>query len=293
MKAAVALPWCVVIVLSGCTTWNVLTLRPESLDDAESTGSNTRLVRDMVVPFGMFPIRVEAVGLVTGLKGTGSDPTPSPQRAALLDDMQKRGVKKPNGVLASPNTSLVVLQGVLRPGIQKGDHFDIELRIPARSETTSLRGGYLLETRLQEIKPLGGQFREGKLLGLAQGPVMVDPSAAGKEDRVLLGRGRILGGGVALKSRPVGLVLKPNRQSVFNSSRVANAVNRRFHTFRKGVKTGVAKARTDKYLELAIHPTYKDNIARYVQVVRSAALQESAAGQMQRLVDLRDRMLDS
>ncbi len=292
MKAAVALPCCVLILLSGCTSWNVLALRPESLDDAQSAGSNTRLIREMAVPFGMFPIRVEAVGLVTGLQGAGSDPTPSPQRAALLDDMQKRGVKKPNAVLASPNTALVVLQGVLRPGIQKGDHFDVELRIPARSETTSLRGGYLLETRLQEMMVLRGRFREGKLLALAQGPVMVDPSAAGKEDRVLLGRGRILGGGVALKSRPLGLVLKPGFQTVVNGSRVANAINRRFHTFRKGVKMGVAKAKTDKYIELSVHPTYKDNITRYVQVVRAVALQESATGRMQRLANLKDRLLD-
>ncbi len=98
---------------------------------------------DFAVPFGLYPVRVEAVGLVTGLNGTGSDPAPSPQRAALLDEMQTRGVTEPNTILASGNTSLVLVQGVLRPGIQKGDHFDVEVRVPGQSETTSLRGGYL------------------------------------------------------------------------------------------------------------------------------------------------------
>ena len=75
---------------------------------------------------------------------------------------------------------------------------------------------------------------------------MVDPTADPKKDRILVCRGRILGGGVALKSRPLGLVLTPDHQNVMNSSRVANAVNKRFHTFQNGIKTGVAKAKTDE-----------------------------------------------
>ncbi len=72
------------------------------------------------------------------------------------------------------------------------------------------------------------------------GPVLVDPSADPKKDRVMLCRGRVLGGGVSLKPRPIGLVLLPEHQNVLNSSRVANAINRRFHNFRNGVKTGMA-----------------------------------------------------
>ncbi len=246
----------------------------------------------MAVPFGMFPVKVEAVGLVTGLPGTGSDPAPSPQRAALLSKMQTRGVTVPNTVLSSKDTSLVLLRAVLRPGIQKGDRVDVEVRIPSRSETTSLRGGWLLETRLREMAVLGNQVHDGHVLALAEGPVLVDPSADGKKNRVLAGRGRILGGGIALKSRSLGLVLKPDHQNVLNSSRVANAVNKRFHTFEKGVKVGVAKAQTDKYIELAVHPRYKDNIQRYVQTVRAVALRESPGERMQRMTLLEKQLLD-
>src|SRR6476661_5600538 len=49
-------------------------------------------------PYGMNYVKVEAVTLVTGLAGTGSDPPPSPQRSALLDDMKRRGVENPNEV---------------------------------------------------------------------------------------------------------------------------------------------------------------------------------------------------
>jgi flagellar basal body P-ring protein FlgI len=270
----------------------VLDARSQSPDDAESDGPKVRLVGEMAVEFGTFPAKVQAVGLVTGLRGTGSDPGPSPQRAALLAEMQTRGVSKPNSVLASPNTALVLLRGVLRPGIQKGDRFDVEVRIPSRSSTTSLRGGYLLETRMKQMAVLGNQRREGHVWGLAQGPVMVDPSSDEQHDQVLLGRGRLLGGGVALKSRQLGLVLKPDYQNVMNSARVANALNKRFHTFRRGVKAGVAKAKTDEFIELTVHPRYEDNTARYMRLVRSVALRESATGRTQRIAELRRRLLD-
>jgi len=240
----------------------------------------------------MFPVQVEAVGLVTGLRGTGEDPKPSPLRAALLAEMQTRGVARPNAVLASRDTALVKIRGVLRPGIQKGDRFDVEVRVPSQSETTSLRGGRLLEARLSELAVLEGQVHSGQYLAKAEGPVMVDPSADAKEDRVLSCRGQVLGGGICQKSRPLALVLKPGRQSVFNASRIETAVNKRFHIFQKGVKAGVAKAKTDEYVELAVHPRYKDNIHRYVSVVRSLALRETEPELMLRLAELEKELLD-
>jgi len=284
---------CGLVVFAGCSSWDVLDVRSQSPDSAEPERSNVKLVGDLAVPYGMFPIRIEAVGLVTGLRGTGGDPAPSPQRAALFDDMQTRGVENPNTVLASSSTALVLVRGILRPGIQKDDHFDIEVRIPSRSDTTSLRGGLLLPCRLKEMALLNNQFHEGHVLGLARGPVMVDPSVDEEKNPVLLGRGRILGGGVATKSRQLGLVLKPGKQNVFNSARVATAVNRRFHTFNKGVKVGVANAQTDKFIELTVHPRYRNNINRYVQVLRAVALKESAPERMQRMAELKQRLLDT
>ena len=91
--------------------------------------------------------------------------------------MQVRGVRNPNAVLASKDFALVIMQGWLRPGARKGDHFDVELRVPAQSDTTSLRGGVLLETRLMEMAVMDDhQVHHGNLLALAQGPVLIDPS---------------------------------------------------------------------------------------------------------------------
>jgi len=292
MNARLAVLLCGLVLLGGCSFWDLQAIRSQSPDDPNDGYEETTLVGDLAVPFGMFPIKVEAVGLVTGLRGTGGDPTPSPQRAALFAEMQTRGVVSPNAVLASRDTALVLVRGVLPPGIQKGDHFDIEVRIPSRSETTSLRGGYLLQTRLAELAVLDNQIRQGNVLAWAEGPIMVDPSAQKRGDCVLMGRGRVLGGGVALKSRPLALVLKPDQQSVLNSARIETAVNRRFHTFHKGVKIGVARAKTDEYVRLTVHPRYKNNIERYVNVVRSIALRESESERMIRLEVLEKQLRD-
>jgi flagellar basal body P-ring protein FlgI len=291
MKSLLAWLWCGLILTAGCASiFDSHSARSQSPEEPAPEEPATRMVGDMAVPFGMFPVRIESIGLVTGLNGTGSDPAPSSQREVLLEEMRTRGVKNPNMLLASKNTSLVIVQGVLRPGIRSGDHFDVEVHIPSRSETTSLQGGFLLECRLKEMAVLGDRVREGNSLGLAQGPVLIDPVSEDKKDQVALGRGRILGGGLAQKSRDLGLVLTPDHQSVFNTSRIATAVNRRFHTFEKGVQVGVAKAKTDKFIELTVHPRYKDNIARYMQVVRAIAIQETDAERMQRVASLEKKL---
>lgn len=281
------------LIVSGCSWFNGLTMRSQSPEEKpEEPTAPVKFVGDIAAPTGLQPSLVNAVGLITGLHGTGSDPGPSPQRQALLEEMQTRGVENPNSVLASGNVSLVVVQGVLRAGIQKGDRFDVDVRVLSQSDTTSLRGGYLLETRLAETAVLDNQMHHGNLLGLAKGPVMVDPSADPKKDRILLCRGKVLGGGVCLKSRPLGLVIVPEHKTVQRSAQVATAVNRRFHTYRNGVKEGMAKAKTDEYIELSLHPRYKDNIARYIQVIRGLSLHESATERMTRLVSLGEHLLD-
>jgi flagellar basal body P-ring protein FlgI len=276
--------------LCSCPWWNGAVLRSQSPDENQPEKKKIKLVGDYAVPFGLFPLKVEAIGLVTGLNGTGSDPAPSPQRSALLDEMQTRGVTNPNTVLASGNTSLVLIQGFLRPGIQKGDRFDVEVRVARQSETTSLRGGYLLESRLTELADLGNQIHEGKLLARAEGAVLVDPLADPKTDPVAVCRGRVLGGGVVQKSRSLGLVLTPDHQTVLNSSRIANAINRRFHSYDNGIKLGVAKAKTEEFIEIIVHPRYKDNIERYMRVLRAVAISESSTERMERIASLEKQL---
>jgi flagellar basal body P-ring protein FlgI len=274
----------------GCSSLNVRSQSPDE-DPVEAMGRQVQLLSDLAFPFGMNYISIEAVGLVTGLDGTGSDPAPSPQRAALIAEMQTRGVENPNQILASNSTELVMVRGYLRPGIQKGDHFDVEVRTLSRSECTTLRGGWLIEARLREMAVLGNQVREGTLMATAEGPVMVDPSAA-SEDHVAQCRGRILGGGVSRTSREMGLVMKPDARNVLASAQIGTVINRRFHTFQGGIKTGVAKPKTDEFIEIKVHPRYKDNIERYMRVIRALPLRESQQQQLVRTQLLERQLLD-
>ncbi|MEI8371338.1 MAG: flagellar basal body P-ring protein FlgI [Planctomycetota bacterium] len=301
MKRRLFLLLCAASLLAGCSSWNLFSPN-KPIVPSDTPEDQPHTVGDLAIPFGMFPVKIEAVGLVSGLHGAGSDPEPSPQRAMLMAEMQRRNVEKPNQLLATRNYSLVLVRGFLRPGIQKGDPFDVELRIKDRSETTSLRGGYLLETRLSDMAVIYGKLLDGKVRGIAQGPVLVDPSATEKRNSVQLGRGVVLGGGVARESRSVGLFLKnaeetnmtPEqlRNAAVRSAQVANAINRRFSMHKYGIKEGVARAIRGNYVDLAVDKTYKDNLVRYFQVLRAIELRESPAELSQRLANLKSHLLD-
>ena len=274
--------------------------RPQSPDAALADAkqkpdppAHTQLVGAVAHPYGINYVKVENVALVTGLAGTGEDPAPSPQRAALLAEMNRRGIEDPNEVLASPNTTLVLVRAFLRPAIQKGDTFDIEVRTPSRSDTTSLRGGMLLETRLSEAAVLGGQIRYGHESAIAQGSILVDPTAAADKNSMQSTQGRVLSGGVAIKSRKIGLILDHDHQSIRLSQNVAKAINLRFHTYVDGRNMGVATPKTDEFIELAMHPRYSENVGRYMRVVRNVAVGESPVQRHERLALLRDQLMDS
>jgi len=254
--------------------------------------TTTRLVSSVAHPWNMTVVRIESVSLVTGLNGTGEDPAPSPQRAALLAEMNRMGVEAPNEVLASPNTALVLVQAILRPGIQAGETFDVEVRTPSKSTTTSLRSGTLLETRLSETAALGGQIRKGHEAAIARGPILVDPSADGEKNPAAATVGRILGGGVATKSRKLGLTLDHQYKSIRLSQLTAKSINERFHTYVDGRSMGCATPKTDEFIELVVHPRYKETVGRYMKVVRSVAIDESAAARIERLQLLKKQILD-
>ncbi len=259
---------------------------------AEEVPSDTTLVANVAHPYGMGYVKLEAIGLVTGLANTGEDPPPSPQRATILSEMNRRNVETPNQILASSATALVLVRGFLRPGIQEGDRFDIEVKTPTRSSTTSLRGGKLLETRMTEMAVLGSQIRKGHLMGVSNGSVLVDPTANIKDDPALARRGRILGGGIVTKSRKLGLILDHERQSVRLSQQVGKAINTRFHSYINGRRRGVATPKTDEFIELELHPRYKDNVGRFMQVVRNISLRESQFELQSRLRLLKSQLLD-
>jgi hypothetical protein len=279
-------------MLGGCTTPLAFRSQSPELEEEAEIEADTKLVGNYAIPFGMVIQKVEGLALVTGLPGTGGDCPPGSARNAMMRELQARNVPKPQEVLNNPSTALVLVRGFVRPGAQKGDRFDLEVRLPSSSECTSLRGGWMMETRLTESAYIDGQMYEGHLIGLGKGPIMTDPNASSSDDPSALGRGRVLGAGTLLKPRPIGLAIKPDKQDVRISAALGAAINRRFHTFHEGRKEPVASPKTEEYIELLLHERYKHNVPRYMAVLRSIPLQESTSERIAREALLERQLLD-
>jgi flagellar basal body P-ring protein FlgI len=272
----------VAAALGGCAGPAIRSQSPE-VEALLSLDADTKLVADYAAPWGTDSQRIERVALVTGLAGTGSDPPPNSRRQALMADMQARGVVEPNKLLASRSTALVWVHGYLPPGVRKGDRFDVAVEVPSDCDTSSLTGGWLMETRLAEMAVLGSRVRDGHVLGMAEGALLVDPVSHGTLDSKSKLRALVPGGGVSLTTRPIGLVILPEHRSIALSKRIGDSINARFHAVIKGSRRGVATPKTDRFIELEIPASYRQNLARYVRVVRSVAVVEPQGGRQARL----------
>lgn len=279
------------ILATGCAGPAIRSQSPE-IEALAHLEADTKFVGDYTAPWGLNAKRIERAALVTGLADTGSDPPPGPQRQTLLADMQARGVVEPSALLASRSTSLTWVHGYLPPGVRKGDRFDVFVEVPADNDTTSLAGGWLMETRLAEMAVVGNTIRDGHELGVTEGPLLVDPVSGGTLDSKSRIRARVPGGGVALKDRDLGLMLAAEHRSFAMSKRLGDWINRRFHATVKGVKRGVANPQTDRYIALEVPPIYRHSLGRYIRVVQSIAVIEPPGGRHARLQLLERQLAD-
>ena len=275
----------------GCTTPAIRSQSPDN-EELPEIPEATQLVEDLARPTGLKTLAVEGIGLVVELDGTGSDPPPSSRREILINEMRTHRVFKPNQVLASPETSLVLVRAFLPPGIREGEKVDLEVLTPSNSATTSLKSGFLMKTRLREIAVLNQQITQGKEMALAQGNVLVDALLDGEDDTVMLTKGRILGGGISKATRSLGLVVREEHHSVRTSAKIGAVINRRFDIYKHGSKRGVATPKRDNFIQLEIHPRYRHNLARYLHVIQSIAVREDSSDRLLRLQLLEHELLN-
>ena len=277
------------LAISGCATPLMRGQTPEPEAQAEQ---GPERVGDYTRPWGLNWVKLESVALVTNLPNTGSDPPPGQARERLIAEMMTHQVPHPDRILASPTNSLVMCTAYLPPAVEKGDVFDIEVRVPARSETTSLRGGWLMQTRMRQMQIAGGGLRTGSVDGLGQGHLLVDAVFQGTSDKIHETRARVLGGGVSAISRSLGLAIAKDGASVRTSTLIGAAINARFFTFDSGVKKGVAVPKRDNFIDLSVSPRYKHNLARYLRVIRQIALRENPVQRVERLALLEKKLLE-
>ncbi len=209
-------------------------------------------------------VRVEGVGLVVGLDGTGSDPEPGLYREKLLAKMRAAMVPQTDRVLASRATSLVLVKATLPIGVTKADFFDAEIELTPASTTTSLAGGVLLRTELAQVGYAKGQELEGKVMGYAAGPIVTGAGDAAENLRV----GRILGGTRVREEIPYALIIKDERKSVRTAALLQAVIGTRFFRLNGVDQKGLAEAKTDQYMILHVPEIYHQNQARYFQVLQ-------------------------
>lgn len=271
------------------------TARSQSPDESPlETTVDTPMIGDHTTIAGLNLVTLQGVGLVTGLDGTGSDPPPSHYRELMLDEMRRRKISNPNQILASPNTALVIVRAYLPPLVRKGDDFDVEVRVPGESESTSLNGGWLMETYLSEQAIVPGEgLMKGHVFSKAEGPILVSTGEGGDKESLagVLRRGRVLGGGVSLTERDLTIFLRNDFRSFRNAKRIADRIGTRFFTYNEyGLREPLAEAKTDQRIVLSIPRKYRDNYPRYLQVIRNIAFRESNIAKRVRMEKLSEKL---
>lgn len=264
--------------------------KAEKEDNDFGNRIETPLLSEYISVNGNNLVVLRGVGLVTGLDGTGDNPPPSSLRTALRDEMTRRGIKQPEQILASRNTALVVVTAYLPAMVREGQRFDVRVAIPPNSQASSLKGGWLLETRLFEEQTIEGRGTlKGRDYGVAFGAILTALGVEGNRGEISaeLRRGSIPGGAISRTDRDLSIVLRTDKRGFRNSKRIADAVSERFHHYnRYGQRIALAEAKRDDMLTLKMHPTYRNNFPRYQQVIRSIAFKETDVARRMRLESL-------
>jgi hypothetical protein len=211
---------------------------------------------EVVVPGS---IAVEGYGLAGNLNGTGSSQCPPQVRAYLTRYIlsQLSGQKiDVNKLIDSPDTAVVLIQGILPLIPSKDQFFDVQVTALQGTSTTSLEGGWLYTAELKAV----GLGLNARAIADVEGPVFIDTVGDSQPDKKA---GFILAGGRVLDNFTIGLVLREPDYRV--TSDIRNRLNGLFGD-------GVAKAVSPSRIEVIVPDRYKEQRERFASLVRSTYL---------------------
>ncbi len=283
-----------VATFSGCGKAIRRAQSPDSaftkFDDRKST---SKFIGDVCGVNGLRPSQIEGIGLVVGLEGTGSEPSPSGQKDYLLRELKSsKTTANAKAAIASPNTSMVMLRGLIPAGAKKGDRMDIEIVTLPDTDTTSLKYGELLPTELRPMAFLSRSVKLGNVMGSAKGRVLVDSLFDGGRDEQSQLKGRILGGGIIGEDRDLTLVVNTEETSVKVTRSIAYSINQRYSTYTASGRDNTATPVTDRIIELSVPQAYQYNLGRFIQSLLAMSYGESVDERVSRLDELDRRISD-
>ena len=168
---------------------------------ADRTKAIDEKVADIARTTGLGRTTLEGVGLVVGLSGTGSDPKPSAYRERIKAEIQRNPDLDADAILGDPRkrVSMVLVRATIIAGMTPEDELNVEVLLPPGSETTSLAGGFLMETWLYEGLMATGGTLEGKKWVKALGPIITGTAEDPTDEKA----GRVLGGGRIKEGAPL------------------------------------------------------------------------------------------
>ncbi len=283
-----------VVTATGC---NNMINRAQSPDDAalvklvDEKEDKTKYVGDICGIYGLNFAKVEGIGLAVALDDTGSSAEPSGQRDHLLRELESnRNIDNAKSLLSDSDTEIVIMQGMLPPGIREGENFDLEVITLPSSKATSIENGMILQTRMRPMARLGRGVKEGHVTALGKGRILVDALFEVRQDESNHLHGIVLGGGKALENRPLGLTIRTEHYSPKTTTLMSRAINARFTTVGEAGRQGVAEPKTDRKIELVVPNNYLNNVGRYLAVINNIAYNEPVSQRVERMEKL-DRQL--
>jgi HEAT repeat protein len=227
------------------------------------------------------PLQISNFGLVVNLPGTGDGTAPTAVRQYITKEMVRRGFGSvqqpgfekitPERVLDDPRrrAAIVRVDGFLRPGIRKGDRYDVVVSALSDSGVTSLAGGSLYRT---DLKVGGADARNPgtvvEVQGRAEGEIFINPaltlnpqeSATDRNAaRTSRRQGLILNGGMSDRDQPVVLRLRAPQRSVIRQ--IQARINQHYQD------PSVAEAKDEAILHLRVPSFYNGDWERFLGVV--------------------------
>lgn len=243
---------------------------------------------------GYDSVRLKGHALVWGLPGTGSGECPPFVKEYLSQHIQKLRSKgfipeqyanmTAEQIISSHSTAVVSVSGTVPAGAPKGSRFDVDVHIPWSTQTTSLQGGRLLLTKLQQVvSGLSGRLLAGRSSAFALGPLFINPFSLSADSSKLADprRAVILGGGRTSISRQIQLALLDPDSSI--AQQIQKRINSRFRP-PDGKK--VANAANRSVININVPGLYRERYHHFIRLLLGLYLQDSAAFQELRLREL-------
>lgn len=232
---------------------------------------------------GLEPVVVRGYGLVVGLRDTGGRLMPAEVRAMMVQELARRGVGNPGtgfemtpeAMLNSPETAVVMVEGVIPPGATKDTKFDIRVSALPGTDVVSLEGGRLYTTDLRPGPLLIGS-RQAQILAESKGNIFINPfvePGATNKDAVNRLVGRILDGGRVSKDIPLKLRLASSSHS--RSRTIQSAINSTFPREPKQ-KSETARGENADSIELTVPPSFHGRTEEFIQLIRHVPLDTTA-----------------